>query len=228
MIKNIFFWGAKYKAGIVHNLIKNNKIKEDTKNLFVKYLFDPGLNEAKFKSRARFSNKKENLEEFFKNSHYFVTCIGNELGMARYFISKELERKKLKPLNIISKSAYVDNEKLLGKGIQLFPNSVVQTNAKLGDYCILNTGAILEHDCIAGNGVHIMPGAVIGGNAVIGDYVSIGLNATVMPKVRIGEGAYIGAGAVVMADVKKNEIVIGNPAKFLKHTKHTVDLKFFK
>jgi acetyltransferase EpsM len=228
MIKNIFFWGAKYKAGIVHNLIKNNKIKEDTKNLFVKYLFDPGLNEAKFKSRARFSNKKENLEEFFKNSHYFVTCIGNELGMARYFISKELERKKLKPLNIISKSAYVDNEKLLGKGIQLFPNSVVQTNAKLGDYCILNTGAILEHDCIAGNGVHIMPGAVIGGNAVIGDYVSIGLNATVMPKVRIGEGAYIGAGAVVMDDVKKNEIVIGNPAKFLKHTKHTVDLKFFK
>ena len=228
MIKNIFFWGVKYKAGIVHNLIKNNKIKEDTKNLFVKYLFDPGLNEAKFKSRARFSNKKENLEEFFKNSHYFVTCIGNELGMARYFISKELERKKLKPLNIISKSAYVDNEKLLGKGIQLFPNSVVQTNAKLGDYCILNTGAILEHDCIAGNGVHIMPGAVIGGNAVIGDYVSIGLNATVMPKVRIGEGAYIGAGAVVMDDVKKNEIVIGNPAKFLKHTKHTVDLKFFK
>ena len=35
MIKNIFFWGAKYKAGIIHDLIENNKIKEDTKNLFV-------------------------------------------------------------------------------------------------------------------------------------------------------------------------------------------------
>jgi len=228
MIKNIFFWGAKYKAGIIYDLIKNNKIKQDTKNLFVKYLFDPGLDEAKFKSKAKFSNKKENLEDFFKNSHYFVTCIGNELGMARYFISKELESKKIKPLNIISKSAYVDNEKLLGKGIQLFPNSVVQTNAKLGDYSILNTGAILEHDCITGNGVHIMPGAVIGGNAVIGNYVSIGLNATVMPKVHIGEGAYIGAGAVVMDDVKKNEVVVGNPAKFLKHIKHKVDLNFFK
>ena len=64
MIKNIFFWGAKYKAGIIYDLIKNNKIKEDTKNLFVKYLFDPGLDEAKFKSKAKFSNKKENLEEF--------------------------------------------------------------------------------------------------------------------------------------------------------------------
>ena len=228
MIKNIFFWGAKYKAGIIHDLIKNNKIKEDTKNLFVKYLFDPGLDEAKFKSKAKFSNKKENLEEFFKNSHYFVTCIGNDLGMARYFISKELENNKIKPLNIISKSAYVDNEKLLGKGIQLFPNSVVQTNAKLGDYSILNTGAILEHDCIVGNGVHIMPGAVIGGNAVIGDYVSIGLNATVMPKVQIEEGAYIGAGAVVMNDVKKNDVVVGNPAKFLKKIEHKVNLDIFK
>ncbi len=228
MMKNIFFWGAKYKAGIIHDLIENNKIQEDTKNLFIKYLFDPGLDEAKFTSKAKFSNKKENLEEFLKNSHYFVTCIGNELGMARYFISKELEKRKIKPLNIISKSAYVDNEKLLGKGVQLFPNSVMHTNAKIGDYSILNTGAILEHDCVAGNGVHIMPGAVIGGNAVIGDYVSIGLNATIMPNIQIHDGAYVGAGAVVMEDVKKNEVVVGNPAKFLKHTEHKVDLNFFK
>ena len=228
MLKNILFWGAKYKAGIIYDLITNNKIKEDTRNLFVKYLFDPGLEESKFKSKAKFSNKKENLEEFFKKSDYFVTCIGNDLGMARYFISKELENKKIKPLNIISKNTYVDNEKLLGKGIQLFPNSVVQTNAKLGDYSILNTGVILEHDCIVGNGVHIMPGAVIGGNAVIGDYVSIGLNATVMPKIQIEEGAYIGAGAVVMNDVKKNDVVVGNPAKFLKKIEHKVNLDIFK
>ena len=228
MLKNIFFWGAKYKAGIIYDLIKNNKIKEDTKNLFVKYLFDPGLDEAKFKSKAKFSNKKENLEEFYKNSHYFVACIGNELGMARYYISKELEKKKITPLNIISKSAYVDNEKLLGKGVQLFPNSVMHTNAKIGDYSILNTGAILEHDCLAGNGVHIMPGAVVGGNTIIGDYVSIGLNATIMPNVQIHDGAFIGAGAVVMDDVKKNEVVVGNPAKYLKKIEHKVNLDIFK
>ena len=228
MLKNIFFWGAKYKAGIIYDLITNNKIKKDTRNLFVKYLFDPGLDESKFKSKAEFSNKKENLEEFYKNSHYFVVCIGNELGMARYYISKELERKKISPLNIISKSAYVDNEKLLGKGVQLFPNSVMQTNAKIGDYSILNTGAILEHDCLAGNGVHIMPGAVVGGNAIIGDYVSIGLNATIMPNVQIHDGAFIGAGAVVMDDVKKNEAVVGNPAKYLKKIEHKVNLDIFK
>ena len=228
MLKNILFWGAKYKAGIIYDLITNNKIKEDTRNLLVKYLFDPGLDESKFKSKAKFSNKKENLEEFYKNTHYFVVCIGNELGMARYYISKELEKKKITPLNIISKSAYVDNEKLLGKGVQLFPNSVIHTNAKIGDYSILNNGAILEHDCLAGNGVHIMPGAVVGGNAIIGDYVSIGLNATIMPNVQIHDGAFIGAGAVVMDDVKKNEVVVGNPAKYLKKIEHKVNLDIFK
>ena len=125
MIKNVFFWGAKYKAGIVHDLIKNGKITENTKNLSVKYLFDPNLENAQFFSDALFSNQKEKLDEFFKNSDFFVTCIGNELGKARYLISKELEKKNLKPLNIICQNAYYDNKKLLGKGVQLFSNSVV-------------------------------------------------------------------------------------------------------
>ena len=129
---------------------------------------------------------------------------------------------------MISKNAYFEDKKLIGKGVQLFPNAIIQSAARVGDYCIFNTGSILEHDCEVGNGVHLMPGAVVGGNAVIGDYVTIGLNATVMPKVIIEEGAYVGAGAVVNRNIKKNEVVAGNPAKFLKYIEHKVDLKIFK
>ena len=73
-----------------------------------------------------------------------------------------------------------------------------------------------------------MPGATIGGNVSISNYVTIGMNATVMPKVKIEEGAYVGAGAVVTKDVKKNEVVAGNPAKFLKKIEHKFDLEFLK
>ena len=228
MIKNVFFWGAKYKAGIIYDLIINDKITENTKNLSVKYLFDPNLEAPKFSSNAVFSNKKDQLNEFFKKSDYFVTCIGSELGKARYLISKELEKKKLKPLNVISKHAYFDNMDFLGKGVQLLPGSIVHYRATIGDYSILNTGSIVEHDCIIGNGVHLMPGSVIGGNTKIGDYVTVGLNATIMPKLEIESGAFIGAGAVVTKNVKKNEVVIGNPAKFLKNIEHRVDLKIFE
>jgi acetyltransferase EpsM len=228
MIKNIFFWGAKYKAGIINDLIENHKILADTKKLSVKFLFDPNLNKAKFYSKAKFSNKKKDLKNFIKGSDYFVTCIGSEYGKARYLISKELEKKKLKPLKIISKHSYISDINLIGEGAQVLPTAVIHHKAKIGDYCILNTGSIVEHDCTVGHGVHIMPGAVIGGNTHIGNYVTVGLNATVMPQLKIGEGAFIGAGAVVTKNVKKNEIVIGNPAQFFKLMKHKVDLSIFK
>ena len=94
MNQSIFFWGGKFKAGIIHNLIKKDKILADTSSLSLKYVFDPNLSEAQFKCNAEFSNKKKDLEKFLANSNYFLVCIGNELGMARYFISKELEKKK--------------------------------------------------------------------------------------------------------------------------------------
>ena len=224
MKKNVFFWGAKFKAGIIYHLIKNNKILKNIKNLKVKYLFDPNLNKPQFSSKAIFSNKKKDLIDFIKNSEYFVTCIGSEYGKVRYLISKELEKKKLKPLDVVSKHSYISSKKSIGKGVQMFPFSVAHHNAKIGDYCILNTGAILEHDCEIGNGVHIMPGAVIGGNTYLGNYVTVGLNATILPKIRIEEGAFIGAGAVVTKNVKKNQIVAGNPANFIRNINHKSDI----
>ena len=135
--------------------------------------------------------------------------------------------KKLNPLQIISKHSYISDKKLISKGVQIFPKSIVQENTSIGEYTILNTGSIVEHDCIVGNGAHIMPGAVIGGNVNIGNFVTIGLNATIMPQLNIEEGAYIGAGSVVTKDVKKNEVVVGNPAKFLKSIEHKFDLEAF-
>ena len=228
MKKKIIFWGAKYKAGIIYDLINNNKILNRTTDLIVKYLFDPNLSKAQFTSDAIFSNKKKDLNLFLKRSDYFVTCIGNDHGKARYLISKEIEKKKIKPLSIISKQSYISDKKLLGKGVQIFPHSVVHHQSVVGDYSILNTGSILEHDSKVGKGVHIMPGTVIGGNTTIGDYVTIGLNATVLPLINIDHGAIIGAGAVVTKDVRKNEVVVGNPAKFIKFKSHKVDLKLFK
>ena len=228
MIHKIFFWGAKYKAGIINNLIENHEILANTKKLSVKFLFDPNLNKAKFVSKAKFSNKKKDLDTFIKLSDYFVTCIGSEFGKARYLISKELEKRRLKPLDIISKHAYISNLNSIGKGVQVFPNSVVHHQAKIGDFSIINTGSIIEHDCIIGNGAHVMPGAVIGGNTNVEDYVTVGLNATILPQLKIGEGSFIGAGAVVTKNVKKNEVVVGNPSRCIKLMKHKIDLKFFK
>ncbi len=54
MNKNIFFWGDKFKAGIIYDLIEKNKILENTKNLKIKYLFDPNLKKLQFYSKGIF------------------------------------------------------------------------------------------------------------------------------------------------------------------------------
>ncbi len=225
MKKNIFFWGAKYKAGIIYNFIKKKELVGINSKLKVSYLFDPGLKKSQFKSKAIFSNKQKDLKKFINNSEYFLTCIGNEFGKARYQISKKLE-KKLKPLNIINKNSFIFNKEKIGKGVQIFPGVILNENSSLGEYSILNTGSIIEHDCQIGLGVHIMPGAVLGGNVIIKDFVTVGMNATVLPNIIIEEGAYIGAGSVVTKNVKKNEVVFGNPSKFVRKIKHKVKIKF--
>jgi sugar O-acyltransferase (sialic acid O-acetyltransferase NeuD family) len=148
--------------------------------------------------------------------------------MARFLISKELIKKKLKPLDLIHKSAFVDKTSLLGNGIQIMPKVVVHCFSKIGDYCILNTSSTIEHECEIGNGVHVMSGANIAGRVKIGNYVTIGTNATIFPDIKIADGAYIGAGAVVRKNIRKNEVVVGNPSKFIKKNKHFYDLSFFK
>ena len=55
------------------------------------------------------------------------------------------------------------------------------------------------------------------GDTVIGNDVWIGQNAVILPGVHIGDGAIIGANSVVGCDVAPYTIVIGNPARLLRH-----------
>ena len=57
---------------------------------------------------------------------------------------------------------------------------------------------------------------------------AIGANATILPHLNIGDGSFIGAGSVVTKNIKKNEIVKGNPAKKIRSTSHKIDLSPFK
>ena len=48
-----------------------------------------------------------------------------------------------------------------------------------------------------------------------------GVNAVILPDIKIGKGAIIGAGAV-FKDVKAFDVVVGNPARFLKKIKRHI------
>ena len=51
----------------------------------------------------------------------------------------------------------------------------------------------------------------------------IGANVTILPGVVIGENALVGAGTVVTKDVPDGAVVVGNPARVVKHVNEIPD-----
>ena len=221
---NILIWGGGLRC---QNIIQNSKYILD-KKLSIKYIIDTSLKKLDFKTDIVFSNKLNEINKIIKDCSYFIVAVGSEYGKARFFISTELMKFNLKPLNYISSHSIINPSATIGIGLQAHDGSIIQSYSKIGDYCIINTNAIIDHHSSIGNGCHIMPSATITGNVIIKDFVTIGSNATILPNIKIESGAIIGAGSVVTKNVKKNELMTGNPAKKIKLVTHKFDLSYFK
>jgi UDP-2-acetamido-3-amino-2,3-dideoxy-glucuronate N-acetyltransferase len=52
---------------------------------------------------------------------------------------------------------------------------------------------------------------------------SIGAGAVILPGVEIGAEAMVGAGAVVTTDVPPRVVVVGNPARVVRHLPDAAD-----
>lgn len=209
----VLLYGGKSTALIVTEMLREKKIP-------VKFIYDRYLKKPFFKNDAKFSNKKNILlNDFVKKSNFFFVCIGMYDGELREYISNFFLKKKLKPFSIISKHSHIDKSSDYGHGLLAMPSSVVHKKAIIGSNCLLNVNSVIDHEAIVGNGVHIMGSAYIAGRVKIGDYASIGANATILPDLTIGKRAIVGAGAVVTKNVKADEVVAGNPARFLKKNK---------
>ena len=115
------------------------------------------------------------------------------------------------PRAIISRSAKI------GYAPTVLAGAVINTGAQVGDNVIVNTGAIIEHDCILGNHVHVATGARLASAVVIGEEVHIGVGAVVRQCIHIQQKSVVGAGAVVVKDVPSRVVVVGVPARVLRH-----------
>jgi UDP-2-acetamido-3-amino-2,3-dideoxy-glucuronate N-acetyltransferase len=122
----------------------------------------------------------------------------------------------------------------------------VQKNARIGKRCKISShtfvceGVTIEDNVFIGHGVVFINDSYPRATTSEGDLqterdwrvettlvkkgASIGSGATILSNVVIGENAIVGAGSVVTKNVPANSIVVGNPAKFLRHIDRVLEV----
>ena len=148
--------------------------------------------------------------------HYqglIITIGDNEV---RHQIYAEFAQNKVPFTSAIHPQATIAASTVLGHGLMIMANAVINPDTRIGDNVIVNTAAVIEHDCVIGDHSHIAPRATICGGVSVGELSLVGAGAIVLPQVKIGKRCIIGAGAVVLGDVPDDTTVIGNPAKSKK------------
>jgi acetyltransferase-like isoleucine patch superfamily enzyme len=125
----------------------------------------------------------------------------------------------------------VGDETRIGSFVEVQKNAEIGARCKISSHTFICEGVAIEDEVFVGHGVVFIndrdPRAAAGRRpAGESDWeliptrvcrgASIGSGAVILGGVTVGAGALVGAGAVVTRDVAPGEVVVGNPAKFLR------------
>jgi acetyltransferase EpsM len=152
----------------------------------------------------------------FLAAHQFVVAIGNQ--RVRRELSLKILNNRGTLATVVHPSVIVSPTATIDLGTVVVAGVVINTDARIGRYCIVNTSATLDHDVVLADGVQICPGANLAGAVHCEALVFVGTGAVVVPGVRIGENSVVGAGTVVLRALPANVLAVGNPARIVRNT----------
>ena len=127
----------------------------------------------------------------------------------------------------------IGDESKIGAFVEIQKNASVGKRCKISSHTFICEGVTIEDNVFIGHGVMFINDSYPRATAADGNLqteadwkvertvvkkgASIGSGATILSNVSIGENAIVGAGSVVTKDVSAGSIVVGNPAKVLRH-----------
>lgn len=147
---------------------------------------------------------------------------------------------------IIRAGSIIYSDVHIGANCQTGHNVLIREKTKIGDCSLIGTNCIIDGNVSIGinaniqTGVYIPLFCTINNNVFMGPYskltndkymlrkdfeligptiednVSLGANSVIFPGINLKEGTIVGAGAIVTKDTNVGDVIVGNPAKFLK------------
>jgi acetyltransferase-like isoleucine patch superfamily enzyme len=113
----------------------------------------------------------------------------------------------------INAHCLIENDVVIGDNVTLKSGNYLWDGLRIDDNVFMGPNASFTNDKWPRSKVY--PEKFL--NTVLHRGSSIGAGAVILAGVTIGENSMVGAGAVVTQDVPPNVVVIGNPARVLKH-----------
>lgn len=119
----------------------------------------------------------------------------------------------------------------IGDNVSIGTLSVIEHHVRIGNNVRIHSQAFIPEYSVLEDGAWIGPNVVLTNakyplspdakknlkGPTVRKGAKIGANVTILPGVVIGENALVGAGSVVVEDVPDGAVVVGNPARVIKH-----------
>ena len=152
------------------------------------------------------------ISSFNPNEYEVLIAVGDS-NLKKEFIKKLPVNTKY--FSFIHPSALIYSNLNNSNGYFIGAYSIVTTDVRIGDHCLLNRSCHIGHDSVIGDYLSMMPGSIISGNCTIGNNVYMGTNSSTREKLKICDNVIIGAGSCVVKDINEPGTYIGIPSKKL-------------
>jgi len=139
---------------------------------------------------------------------YSDVIIGDNCQTGHFVMIRE--KTRVSEHSLIGTNCVIDGNVTIGKHVSIQTGVYIPTNTAIGNYVFMGPYSKITNDKYMYRKKCEIKGAIIE------DYVSLGANSVIMPSVTLKKNTIIGAGAVVTKDSEEKDILVGNPAKFLK------------
>lgn len=139
----------------------------------------------------------------------FIVAIGN-IKLRQKIINK-LKTLNAKFFTYIHSSVIIAKNATIGEGVIICPNSIIQANAVVMDYCVINIFSSVGHDSTIGKNSILSPYCTLNGNVIAGDKLFMGTRSTILLGMSVGNNCTISAHTVLRSDIGDGIIVQDKP-----------------
>ncbi len=213
-MKNLIIFGSGDNARMIFSEIVNNK----------KYKILGFIdNFSKKRIIERYKNKNfYNLGTIEENKKILNKVCG-VIGIGDNYIRSKVYKEIIKFNEnfswetIISKSAIINENVLIGSGTVIMPNVTINFGSRIERHCLINTSTSIDHDNLFKDFSSTGPGVTTAGRVLVGNFSHIGVGAVIQNHCKIGKNTVIGANSLVNNNCFDNGIYYGSPAKKIRN-----------